>query len=288
MSTAGYAAVSVIALILALGVLASFPEADAQFIRINMFLDKVAYAASDESVEITGCLFSDTSVLGTQVRIDIYDRDGELLLTETATVNETCNFSASIDTRMFSEYGDYLAVATYQTASDKKAFRFTTDTDEVDCAQNDCEYLLELKGAIYQVKYRMTAGTMDKMLVDLPARSLMILVNSTESNGTLTLTLPRSFIDARQNETDTDYRIFIGSLTDGIRPVDHLEIANDAFTRTISVVYPTSKEIVLISVNGTYVAPEFGGVLFVVGIMAGLITLSFRFFSTQKNPSWHR
>ena len=276
----------VLGLLIALGIFAELPPVGAEFIRVNVYIDKVTYTSADASVNVTGCLSSDSpSVLGRKVSIQVYGPDGKIVLSDAAVVDSTCNFSASIDTRSLPKYGDYLIVVTHESGSDKKAFRFSEDTNDKEygeCANYSCTYHFELFGNIYQVQYKLSSGKLDAIIVDFPARALMFLVNSTLSNGTLTATIPKSVIDSQENGTDVRYKVFIGSLTEGAKYVEHEERGSVDNARVLVVDYPTSNENVLISFNGTYLVPELGPeILLIVSAIAGLITLSARFLRPQ-------
>jgi len=252
-----------------------FSVAQSDLFRINVYLDKVTYTPLDGSVRVTGCLLSEgTSVLGRQVSIVVQAPGGEVVVSETATADDSCNFEFNFDTRGLSEYGDYSVVATHETASDKKAFRFS-DTNNVkqegECADRYCPFSFELQGGIYEVQYKVTAGTLHSIIVDLPARSLMFLVNSTESNGTLTALLPIDVIDSSQNGTDIRYKVFIGSLDDGVEHVAHEEFAATENERGVVVDYPASDERILISIKGTYLVPEFGPLLVAAIAIMGFV-----------------
>jgi hypothetical protein len=259
-----------------------------EYFRLNVFLDKVAYVP-DEIIKVTGCLSSEgTSVLGKLVSVEVQGPDGESVLSDSATVDATCNFDLDIDSRSLPEHGNYLVVATHESASGKKAFRFSDETnvkEEGECVENYCRYYFELLGLIYQVEYKLTSGKLDSIVVDLPARSLMFLINSTESNGNMTALLPRNVLDSSQNGTDIRYKVFVGSVADGVKQIVHDEVAADEATRTIAVDYPKSNEHILVSINGTHIAPEFGNTLMIIVAIAGAVVASSRFRRTKTKVS---
>lgn len=272
------AAVAVVLLVLAVAIPSAV--AQAELFRVSIYLDKVTYTPLDESVDVSGCLSSEGgSVLGRQVTLRVYGPEGEIVLSETAPVDSTCNFGLRIDTQSFSEYGNYAVVATHETASDRQAFRFSDETNakqEGECAESYCTFYFELEGRLHQVNYKLTSGKLDSIMVDLPAKALMLLMNSTTSNGTMTAVLPRQVIDSSENGTDIRYKVFIGTLTNGVEHVAHEELASTESDRSIVVNYPASDERILISINGTYLAPEFGVTLITAAAVFGIIAVAVR------------
>ncbi len=261
-----------------LGVASHIPDAAAEFIQLFVYLDKVTYTPSDDSVRVTGCLSSDSSsVLGRQVQITVYDPDGVQVHTESASVNESCIFATDIDTRRLDQQGNYLVVADYEERSDKKAFRFSDESNqklEGECVNDTCSYYFELRDMIYKVQYKLTSGKLESIYIDSPARALMIVVNSTAGNGTFTAILPRSVIDSQQNGTDTRYMVFVGSLTNGVGPVDFEEAENTEDGRVLVIDYPGGQQ-TLISISGTYLAPEFGPAMMLAAVvLAGVVIAS--------------
>jgi hypothetical protein len=280
-SVTAYAKAALAVLGILLGLQANAQHADAQeLFRLNVYLDKVTYTPSDENVRVTGCLLSEgASVLGRLVSVEVRGPDGNVVLSDSAAADATCKFEVDIDTRSLPGHGDYLVVATHESASGKKAFRFSDESNmkqEGECAESDCKYYLELVGEIYPVQYSLSSGKLDSVVADLPARSLMFLINSSDSGGTFTAILPRDAIDSSQNGTDVRYKVFVGGVANGVKHVVHEELTADVNTRTIVVDYPASEEQTLVSINGTHIAPEFGHALVILAALAGAVILSSR------------
>jgi hypothetical protein len=251
----------VLGLLVAAGLVTVVPPVFAEFIQVKLSLDKVAYVPSDEAIRVTGCLSSDSpSVLGRQVTIQVFGPDGGMISSEPVSVDDACAFGVNIDTRNLSEHGDYMVVASHQTASDKRAFRFSDESNlkqEGECEAEYCTYFIELSGTIYGIQYKLSSGKLDSVVGDPPSKSLKFLVNSTAANGTLTVVLPGNVIDSAQNGTDIRYKVFVGSLTDGVEHVLHSETKLDA-GREIAVYYDASNDHILVTISGTFLVPESG------------------------------
>jgi hypothetical protein len=114
-------------------------------------------------------------------------------------------------------------------------------------------------GKSFTVNYNIKGGIIDDILISHQDTSLVIALNSS-SDGNLTVTMPRALIDAKLGTNDDDFFV----LVDGA-DTDFHETKTTA-DRTITVSFPESTN--QIEVIGTQVVPEFGGLSFLVLIMA--------------------
>ena len=114
-------------------------------------------------------------------------------------------------------------------------------------------------GQSFIVNYGIKGGTVDDISVSQQDTSLILSLKSS-SDGNLTMTLPRSLIDAKLGANDDDFFV----LVDGA-DTDFNELKNST-DRTITVSFPEGSE--QIEVIGTQVVPEFGGLAFVVLFIA--------------------
>lgn len=104
-------------------------------------------------------------------------------------------------------------------------------------------------GQSYQVNYGITGGTVDDISINPQDTSLVISLKS-YADGNLTMTLPRSLIDAKDGMNDDQFFV----LVDGA-DTDFAE--NKTSTdRTITVSIP--QDTTQVEIIGTQVVPEFG------------------------------
>jgi predicted secreted protein with PEFG-CTERM motif len=99
------------------------------------------------------------------------------------------------------------------------------------------------------VGYEITGGKLLSIIPDVDANSLIISIDATD-DGSLTLTIPRSVMDATINGGDDDFFVLI----DG-EEVDFDEITTST-DRTLTIAFPAGAE--EIEIIGTFVVPEFG------------------------------
>jgi len=98
--------------------------------------------------------------------------------------------------------------------------------------------------------YEITGGKLLSIMTDVDANSLIVFIDATD-DGSLTLTIPRSVLDALLGNGDDD-DFFV--LVDG-EEVDFDEITSST-DRILTIAFPAGAE--EIEIIGTFVVPEFG------------------------------
>ena len=114
-------------------------------------------------------------------------------------------------------------------------------------------------GQSYTVNYQITGATVDDISISQQDTSLLVSLKSS-NGGNLTMTMPRSLIDAKVGGSDDQFFV----LVDGA-DTDFTE-SKTATDRTITVSFP--EDTLQIEVIGTNVVPEFGGLSFAVLVVA--------------------
>jgi len=99
------------------------------------------------------------------------------------------------------------------------------------------------------VSYEITNAKLINVIPDLDAVSLLIYIQATD-DGSITLTIPRSVLDASINNEDDEFFV----LVDG-EEVDFEEITTDT-DRRLTIGFSAGTE--QIEIIGTFVIPEFG------------------------------
>ena len=99
------------------------------------------------------------------------------------------------------------------------------------------------------VSYEITNAKLINVIPDLDAVSLLIYIQTTD-DGSITLTIPRSVLDASINDGDDEFFV----LVDG-EEVDFEEITTDT-DRRLTIGFSAGTE--QIEIIGTFVIPEFG------------------------------
>lgn len=104
---------------------------------------------------------------------------------------------------------------------------------------------------VFSVNYTMTGGSVKSMTIDAQSISLIVSVNST-SDGSITLHMPRTLIDAKTSSGQDDSFII---LIDGAEVKPQSESSDSNF-RTLTVPFLQGDQD--IEIIGTQVIPEFG------------------------------
>ena len=108
---------------------------------------------------------------------------------------------------------------------------------------------VSIEGADEKIGYEITGGKLISIMPDVDANSLIVAIDATD-NGSLTLTIPRSVMDATINGEDDQFFV----LVDG-EEVD-FEETKTSKDRTLTIQFPVGAE--EIEIIGTFVIPEFG------------------------------
>jgi len=114
-------------------------------------------------------------------------------------------------------------------------------------------------GNSYPVNYNLTGGTIKDMALDTNATSLVISLQMA-NDGNLTITLPRTVIDAKAGANDDQFFV----LVDGADTSFQESKTNTDRTLSIPVIAGTEK----VEIIGTQVVPEFGPVSYAVLIIS--------------------
>ncbi len=108
---------------------------------------------------------------------------------------------------------------------------------------------VSVSGSTDLIGYTITGGKLLGITPDVDANSLIISIDATD-DGSLTLTIPRSVLDATINGEDDDFFVLI----DG-EEVDFDETTTST-DRILTIAFPAGAE--EIEIIGTFVVPEFG------------------------------
>ncbi|MDH5417671.1 MAG: PEFG-CTERM sorting domain-containing protein [Nitrosopumilus sp.] len=106
-----------------------------------------------------------------------------------------------------------------------------------------------IEGSSDLIGYKITGGKLLDIMPDVKAKSLIVSIDAT-SDGSLTLTIPRTILDSTMNGEDDDFFILI----DG-EEVDFDETITSK-DRTLTIAFQAGAE--EIEIIGTFVIPEFG------------------------------
>jgi len=219
--------------------------------------DKASYSAG-ETILVTGEVRDRYS--GTPVSIIVKAPNGNLVSIAQVTVGADKKFSTEVTAggALMKIEGSYTITAQYGNASRsaETSFEFggstATETPPSEVVEESkvTDTTVSVQGSTDLIGYEITGGKLLGIIPDVDANSLIISIDATD-DGSLTLTIPRSVLDALfENGDDDDFFV----LVDG-EEVDFDEITS-SIDRILTIAFPAGAE--EIEIIGTFVVPEFG------------------------------
>ena len=213
--------------------------------------DKSSYSEG-ETILVTGEVRDLYS--GTPVSIIIKAPNGNIVRIAQETVGADKKFSMehTAGGGLMKTEGIYSITVTYGTVNRtaEASFEFGGSTViPTEESSTVTDTTVSVQGSSDLVGYEITGGKLLGISPDVEANSLIISIDATE-NGSLTLTIPRSVLDATINGGDDDFFVLI----DG-EEVDFDETTSST-DRTLTIAFPAGAE--EIEIIGTFVVPEFG------------------------------
>jgi predicted secreted protein with PEFG-CTERM motif len=172
-------------------------------------------------------------------------------------VSEDNSFEAMISTagNLWKQNGMYTIRAQYgpQQINDKAMVELTGGVSEEASACAANELVVKGGGQVYCVPFDITGGAVSKNSISSKTSSLTLMI-TTESDGSVSLQIPRNVLDARQQGMEGDDADFI-VLVDG-EEADFEETDTTSDDRTLDITFPEGAT--QIEVIGTTAVPEFG------------------------------
>ena len=211
--------------------------------------DKASYSAG-ETIVITGQVRDLYS--GTPVSVIVTAPNGNIVTIAQVTIGADKKFSTEVTAGgvLMKAEGSYTVAVQYGTPnrSAETSFEFGGSTATTP-PSSVTDTTVSVQGSSDLITYEITGGKLLSIIPDVDANSLIISIDAT-SDGSLTLTIPRSVLDATINGGDDDFFV----LVDG-EEVDFDEITTSTH-RTLTIAFPVGAE--EIEIIGTFVVPEFG------------------------------
>ena len=229
--------------------------------------DKSSYSANDV-ILISGEI--KYIALGNQLSLIIQSPNGNIAYIGQMTVNSDNQFSTEINPggsywKIPGTYTIQITQNENNQANTSFEFKGITNVPENELEQNIIEDIvtddpviidsivtattLTIQESTDLISYEITNGKITNVIPDLDAVSLLIDIEAI-NDGSITLTIPRSVLDATINDKDDEFFV----LVDG-EEVDFEEIST-LTDRTLTIEFLAGSE--QIEIIGTFVVPEFG------------------------------
>jgi len=211
--------------------------------------DKSSYSEGD-TILVTGEV---KDLYGVPVAIMITSSNGSVVGIAQVSIGADKKFSAEFTAGgTMRQEGTYTVTAQYgnenRTAESTFEFGGSTVTPPTEKNSMVTDTTVSVQGSSDLIGYEITGGKLS-IMPDVDANSLIVSIDATD-DGSLTLTIPRSVLDATMNGEDDDFFVLI----DG-EEVDFEETTSST-DRTLTITFPAGAE--EIEIIGTFVIPEFG------------------------------
>jgi len=220
---------------------------------IDVTTDKASYSEG-ETIVISGEVRDVYS--GTPVAVMVVSPNNSIVTIAQVTVGADKKFSTEITAggTMKAE-GTYTVSVTYgnESRSAEASFEFggVAEKPIVEEVMSEVtDTTVSIEGAVDSIGYEITGGKLLSITPSVQDNSLIILIDATD-DGSLTLTIPRSVLDAVL-ENGEDDAFFV--LVDG-EEVDFDETTSST-DRILTIAFQAGAE--EIEIIGTFVVPEFG------------------------------
>jgi predicted secreted protein with PEFG-CTERM motif len=222
---------------------------------VEVTTDKASYSGG-ETIQVTGEVAQ--LLGGYAIGLQVIAPNGNIVAIDQLTVGADKKFSTTVAAGggLMKVEGTYTITVQYgdnENNSGTTSFEFGGSTvtppteEEVESVVTDTT--VSVSGSSDLIGYEITGGKLLSIIPDVDANSLIISIDAT-SDGSLTLTIPRSVLDATINGGDDDFFVLI----DG-EEVDFDETTTST-DRILTIAFPAGAE--EIEIIGTFVVPEFG------------------------------
>ena len=224
---------------------------------IMVTTDKTMYSEGDMII-VTGEVRDLYS--GTPVSVIVKAPNGNLVSIAQISVGADKKFSTEIAAggALMKTEGTYTITVQYGTEnrSATTAFEFgkisgtgSSGTGSSGTGSIITDTTVSVEGSSDLIGYKISGGKLLSIMPDVDANSLIISIDAT-NDGSMTLTIPRSVMDATHDGEDDEFFVLIdGEEVD----FDESITSND---RTLTIEFPAGAE--MIEIIGTFVVPEFG------------------------------
>jgi len=276
-------------LMLLFGILAAsiiIPDAFAQTPRTMQF-DKVQYTMTDEAfITVTDndanrdfntrdrigvYISSDSDAKGMMIGLLESDADtgvfeGRLIFTSGSSSSAAINTKTGGNVRATYYYwqpsGEFCNISTSAEIGSESMMGLMFNT-EPECVPNPLGYPSLTLSNLQVVRYS----------VDPVSKSLSAILTDVKEDASITLTLDRKMIDAKNNGIDIDFTV----LLDTKIPATFSKLSGNETHRTIKIQIPENTQI--LDIVGTQVLPEFPAALILVTILLALLTIAYRLYT---------
>ena len=258
-----YALIAILATAAVIGILPAFAQsADSsqsspgagsqQILPVTVSTDKDVYDRQS-IVIVTGHV--QNAIGGQAVTMKVSDPTGNIVEVNQITLSSNGDFQTKINTSspLWSSSGTYTI---YIQAGAQQGLLSTTTQFTISggaATSNYCtsqQLSATIGSGLYCIDYNIVGGTVSGVTLDTVSKSITITMQAS-NDGSITLNIPRSVLDAKSGTTDSVFAVLI----DGEQITQFTE-SPTTDTRNIIIPFQAGSE--KIEIIGTQIVPEFG------------------------------
>ena len=185
------------------------------------------------------------------VTMKVVGPTGNVVKVEQLTFDSNGDFETKINTAspLWSQGGVYTITAQYGGASKTDRVQIEVGVAAVICGADELEAKLSNGG--YCIPYSVTGATVVGGTLNTGTKSLIVKIMA-ESQGEITLEIPRSILDSKSGARDDSFSVLVGG------EETDFEETTTSTTRSVTIQFPAGAE--EIEIIGTQIVPEFGAI----------------------------
>ena len=259
----GYALIAILAAAVATGAIPAFAadelacpgcveggydklESYKKLLPIVIWTDKAAYDQKS-TIVVSGHVRNPN--LDMDVTLKVVGPTGNVVKVEQLTFDSNGDFETKLNTAspLWTQGGVYIITAQYGGASKTDRVEIEVGVATVTCDTDELE--TKLGNKVYCIPYSATGATVVGGTLNTGTRSLIVKIMA-ESQGEITLDIPRSVLDSKSGRSDDSFFVLVDE-----EETDYEEKTTSTI-RSVTIQFPAGAE--EIEIVGTQIVPEFG------------------------------
>lgn len=229
----------------------------AQTMPITVAVNQPTYSDGDQMI-ISGTV---NAQLNVPISIVVRDPSNNIVLLGQVSPSNDNTYSTTITAggNLWTAVGTYEVYVTYGSKDNtaKTTFQFIGSALTTP---------ITIQGQVYNATYKIVNGKVLGIVPTASTKSLTIRIQPS-GNGTISITLPRSLIDAKDNGGQDSHYVVEN---DGVLTTFN-ETRTDTISRTLTI--PFGSENTQITIIGTQIVPEFNAISILIFAIAMMVVL---------------
>jgi len=231
-----------------------------QFLPIAVSTDKDVYDRHS-TIIVTGHV--NNAIGGQAITMKVSDQNGKIVKVDQPILDSNGNFQSKMDTSssLWTVGGAYTIYV--QAGSQQGLLSATTQFTLQGGGESSCtpqQLSASVGSELYCINYNIVGGTALGASLNVASKSLVVNIQAA-NDGQITLSIPRSVLDAKIGTTDNSFVVMI----DG-EEIQQFTDSPTADTRDITIPFQAGSE--KIEIIGTSIVPEFGPIAALVFAIA--------------------